>query len=151
MVSAYAEYRPPDAPPMWQAYENEIRDVRSRLAASTLIVAEDAGRLVGAVTFYGDGTREPHGKWPPGCAVFRLLAVHPEARGRGIGRLLTDECLRRARAAGRTAMCLHTTNLMTIARTMYERMGFVRVPDHDFYPVPSFHVMAYRLPLTPAR
>jgi ribosomal protein S18 acetylase RimI-like enzyme len=151
MVAAYAEYRPPDPPPMWDAYEQEIRDVRSRLADSTLIVAEDAGRLVGAVTYYGDGTKEPHGRWPHGCAVFRLLAVHPEARGRGIGRLLTNECVSRARAAGRTAMCLHTTTLMSVAQAMYERMSFVRMPAHDFYPVPEFQVMAYRLPLTPAR
>jgi ribosomal protein S18 acetylase RimI-like enzyme len=151
MVAAYAEYAPPVPPPMWRAYEEEIRDVRRRLADSTLIVAEDAGRLVGAVTYYADGTREPHGRWPPSSAVFRLLAVHPDARGRGIGRVLTEECLGRARAAGRTAMGLHTTHLMTIARTMYERMGFVRVPEHDFYPVPDFQVMAYRLPLSRAR
>ena len=83
--------------------------------------------------------------------MFRLLGVHPDARGRGIGRLLTEECLRRARRAGRGAMGLHTTQPMAIARTMYERMGFVRMPEHDFYPVPGFHVMAYRLPLSPTR
>ena len=151
MVAAYTEYQSPLPPPMWRAYEAEIRDVRGRLADSALIVAEDAGRLVGAVTYYEDGTREPHGKWPPSWAVFRLLAVHPDARGRGVGRLLTDECLGRARDAGRTAMGLHTTSLMTVARTMYERMGFVRAPQHDFHPVPSFHVMAYHLPLAPTR
>jgi hypothetical protein len=48
-------------------------------------------------------------------------------------------------------MFLHTTQLMAVARTMYERMGFTRVPEHDFSPVPGFHVMAYRLPLTPGR
>jgi GNAT superfamily N-acetyltransferase len=151
MVSAYAEYRPPDPPPMWRAYEEEIRDVRRRLGVSTLIVAEDAGRLAGAVTYYPNASDEPYGRWPSKWAVLRLLAVHPDIRGRGIGRLLTEECLRRARHAGRTAMGLHTTDLMTVARAMYERMGFVRVPEHDFYPVPSFHVMAYRLPLVPAR
>jgi ribosomal protein S18 acetylase RimI-like enzyme len=150
MVAAYAEYQSPVPSSLWRAYEDEIRDVRSRLADSTLIVAEDAGRLVGAVTYYGDAARESHAKWPPSSAVFRLLAVHPEARGRGIGRLLTEECLSRARAAGRTTMFLHTTELMAVARTMYERMGFTRVPEHDFSPVPGFHVMAYRLPLTPA-
>jgi ribosomal protein S18 acetylase RimI-like enzyme len=147
MVAAYAEYMPSDPPPEWRAYEHEIRDVRRRLDASTLIVAEDAGRLVGAVTYYAEGSKEPHGGWPPSWAVIRLLAVDPGARGQGIGRRLTEECLRRARAAGRVAVGLHTTMLMTIARQMYERMGFVRVPEHDFFPVPSFHVMAYRLAL----
>jgi ribosomal protein S18 acetylase RimI-like enzyme len=147
MVAAYQEYLPPGLPPGWRAYRDEIRDVRRRLAESTLIVAEDASRLVGAVTYYPEGAKETHTAWPPDWAVFRLLAVHPDARGRGIGRLLTEECIRRARAAGRVAVGLHTTDLMTIARAMYERRGFVRVPDLDFFPAPTFRVMAYRLTL----
>jgi GNAT superfamily N-acetyltransferase len=147
MVAAYVEFTPPNPPPMWRAYEAEIRDVRSRLDQATLIVAEDAGRLVGAVTYYPDATKEGHVPWPASWANFRLLAVHPGARGRGIGRLLTEECIARSRAAGRAAVGLHTTALMKVARAMYERMGFVRVPDLDFFPNPAFHVMAYRLTL----
>jgi ribosomal protein S18 acetylase RimI-like enzyme len=147
MVAAYAEFRPALPPPAWQAYEDEIRDVRRRLAGSTLVVAEDAGRLLGAVTYYPDATKEKNVQWPAAWAVFRLLAVHPDARGRGVGRLLTDECVRRAREAGREALGLHTTLLMNVARAMYEGMGFVRVPELDFYPAPTFRVMAYRLDL----
>jgi hypothetical protein len=36
---------------------------------------------------------------------------------------------------------------MDIARRMYERMGFVRVPEFDFHPAPGIVVMAYRLDL----
>ena len=147
MVAAYLEFTPPNAPSQWQHYLDDIRAVRRRLADSTLIVAEDAGRIVGAVTYYADGSKESAGGWPPNWAVFRLLAVHPEARGRGIGRLLVEECIRRARAAGAAAVGLHTTHLMNVARAMYERMGFVRVPERDFFPVPDFRVMAYRLTL----
>ena len=149
MVAAYVQFMPPDPPPMWREYEAEIRDVRSRLDEATLIVAEDAGRLIGAVTYYPDAPRESHVPWPATWAAFRLLAVHPDARGRGIGRQLTEECIRRARLAGRSAIGLHTTDLMQVARTMYERMGFERVPELDFRPSPTFHVMAYRLSLIP--
>lgn len=151
MVAAYEEFSPPDPPPQWLHYLDEIRDVRRRLRDSTLIVAEDGGRIVGAVTYYPDGSKETNGGWPPAWAVFRLLAVHPDARGRGLGRLLTEECIGRARAAGSAAMGLHTTHLMNVARAMYERMGFVRVPELDFFPVPAFRVMAYRLALEKAR
>jgi GNAT superfamily N-acetyltransferase len=147
MVAAYAEFTPPNPPPLWRAYEEEIRDVRRRLADAALIVAEDAGRLAGAVTYYPDATKETNTAWPASWAVFRLLAVHPTARGRGVGRLLTEECLRRARVAGCVAVGLHTTQLMNVARAMYERIGFVRVPELDFFPVPQFRVMAYRLTL----
>ncbi|HXJ78349.1 MAG TPA: GNAT family N-acetyltransferase [Candidatus Methylomirabilis sp.] len=148
MVAAYEQYIPRDAPGEVLAYREEVRDVRSRLAHATLIVAEERARLLGAVTYYPDGSREGHGGWPREWAVIRLLAVHPEARGRGIGRLLTEECIARARVGGSTAVGLHTTELMAVARAMYERMGFVRVPEFDFQPIPRLHVMAYRLDLT---
>lgn len=147
MVAAYEEYIPPGAPGQWLAYREEIRDVRARLADATLIVAQQDGDLVGAVTYYPDATRYGYVSWPRGWAAFRLLAVHPAARGRGIGRLLTDECIARARHAGRHAIGLHTTRLMTVARAMYERIGFVRAPEFDFQPAPELTVMAYRLDL----
>src|SRR5204862_7553902 len=104
-------------------------------------------RIVGAVTYYPDGSGDSHAGWPGRWAVIRLLAVHPDARGRGVGRLLTEECIRRARASGAPAVGLHTTVFMSVARAMYERMGFVRMPELDFWPIPGIHVMAYRLNL----
>ena len=147
MVAAYDEYIPPNATGEWLAYREEIRDVRRRLGYTRLIVAEERGRIIGAVTYYGDAGKDEHAGWPPGWAAIRLLGVHPDARGRGVGRSLTAECIRRARAAGRTAVGLHTTEFMAVARAMYERMGFVREPELDFRPVPGIHVMAYRLSL----
>jgi GNAT superfamily N-acetyltransferase len=155
MLAAYAQYMPePDAELLpeeraaWDGYAEEIVDVRSRVEFSDLIVAEEDGRILGAVTFYPptDGPSQNH-ELPPEWAGFRLLAVPPEGRGRGIGRLLTEECIGRARALGATAIGLHTTHLMEVARQMYIRMGFVRVPEYDFFPMPEFTVEAYRLDL----
>jgi GNAT superfamily N-acetyltransferase len=147
MLAAYEEYVPPGVTGPLLAYRREIGDVRSRLGEATLIVAEVTGRIAGAVTYYPDATREPNAPWPADWAVFRLLAVHPDARGLGLGRRLTEECIGRARAAGRAAVGLHTTEFMAIARAMYERMGFVPVPALDIRSVPLLVIMAYHLPL----
>jgi ribosomal protein S18 acetylase RimI-like enzyme len=147
MVAAYEQYIPPGSTGEWLAYREEIRDVRSRRAHATLVVAADGARILGAVTYYPDGSREGHTPWPREWAVIRLLAVHPDARGRGVGRLLTTECIGRARADGCVAVGLHTTEFMAVARAMYERMGFARVPELDFWPMPRIQVMAYRLGL----
>jgi len=152
IVRSYAQYGPPaDAPAELVAafteYQHEQRDVRGRLKDSVLIVAEMDGRLVGAVTFYPPGPEVTGEGWAPGWAGIRLLAVDPDARGAGIGRALTQECLKRARALGATTMGLHTTTLMDVARAMYERMGFERFPENDFRVTDDFVVMAYRLPL----
>jgi ribosomal protein S18 acetylase RimI-like enzyme len=150
MAAAYAEYIPPSPTGPWLEYQEEVRDVRRRLGESTLIVAAEQADILGAVTYYPDGSKGEHTGWPAGWAAFRLLGVRPDARGRGVGRLLTAECIRRARASGCPAIGLHTTELMAVARAMYERIGFERVPAHDFQPIPGVHVMAYRLDLRPA-
>jgi GNAT superfamily N-acetyltransferase len=74
----------------------------------------------------------------------RLLAVAPAARGQGIGAALVRECLRRARQVGAKTITLHTTEIMSVAMQMYERLGFVRVPELDFHPVPEVTIKGYR-------
>ena len=144
---AYQEYQATIPPEVWEGYSRDIMDVRGRLDTSELIVAEHAGSLVGAVTFYPNKSPTEQGGWPTGWTGIRLLAVHPDGRGLGIGRALMDECLRRSRKMGAHNLGLHTTELMAVARGMYERMGFIRVPEFDFYPGPGMVVMAYRLDL----
>ncbi len=146
MVEAYEQYAKNIPPEHWKAYRDDIMDVRGRLDGAELIVAELKGRLVGAVTLYLDPSKAET-SWPKEWAGIRLLAVPPRYRGKGIGKALMDECVRRARERGYKAIGLHTTDMMDVARGMYERMGFVRVPEFDFRPSPDHLVMAYRLDL----
>lgn len=144
---AYQEYQDKFSPEVWERYVRDIMDVRSRFDTSELIVAENSGGLLGAVTFYPDTSLPVQGGWPVGWTGIRLLAVRPDARGMGVGRALMEECLRRSRLTEAAALGLHTTELMSIARGMYERMGFVRVPEYDFQAGPQVVVMGYRLDL----
>jgi GNAT superfamily N-acetyltransferase len=146
LKSAYQQYEP-ILHGQWSRYLEDIVDVRGRWGDSQLIVAEDDGRLAGAVTLWlkrGQTTRE---EWPVDWAGIRLLAVHPDFRGRGIGRLLMEECIHRCRQAGVKTLALHTTTFMEVARRMYERMGFQRVPEYDYHPAPDVTIMAYKLDL----
>ena len=147
MQDAYSEYATPMGPERWERYARDITDVRTRLAISELIVAEEAGRLLGAVTYYPHTDQTSQLRWPPGWAAIRLLAVAPDGRGRGVGRALVEECLRRSRERGSVGMGLRTTELMTVAQGMYERMGFVRVPDLDAQPGSEVWAMAYSMDL----
>jgi GNAT superfamily N-acetyltransferase len=127
-------------------YAESIETTLTDPKPAAQIVAEQDGRLVGAALLYPPGTAfevaegQPTPIWPE----VRLVAVPPAARGRGIGKALLEECLRRARADGCPGLALHTTDMMQVALQMYERMGFFRTPEFDFYPAPEFQVKAYR-------
>ena len=49
-----------------------------------LLVAEDQGRIEGAVKFYPDAGQAHQGQWPAGAASIRLLAVAPAQPGPGV-------------------------------------------------------------------
>jgi GNAT superfamily N-acetyltransferase len=146
---ASQQYRDFLPPAVWKIYVEDIMDVRGRLDESQLIVAELDGHLAGTVTLYLDASRSSQEGLPRGWAGIRLLAVHPVYRSRGIGRVLMEECIRRCRDQGIASIGLHTTEMMDVARRMYEKMGFVRIPEFDVYPGPGVFVMAYRLDLKP--
>ena len=61
----------------------------------------------------------------------RAVAVHPSARGKGVGQALLDACIERAERRGRRQLCLHTAPFMAAAVRMYEAAGFVRLSEHD--------------------
>jgi GNAT superfamily N-acetyltransferase len=132
---------------VWQSYLENIMDVHSRVADAGLIVAELKGVLVGTVTLYLHPSHSTEEGWPPGWAGVRLLGVDPGYRGKGIGGALMEECIRRCRKYGIKTIGLHTSEIMDVARRMYEQMGFIRVPEFDFHPSPDVVIMAYRFKL----
>lgn len=74
----------------------------------------------------------------------RLLAVHSEARGMGVGKSLTKACIQQAKDKKHAQVILHTTNVMKIAWAMYEKMGFERSDDLDFQ-IHGFSIFGFRL------
>ena len=73
---------------------------------------------------------QPHKK--KNAAGFRLLAVSPEARGHGLGKLLSSACIDKARSGPQSQLIIHTTNSMQVAWKMYDKLGFKRSQDLDF-------------------
>jgi ribosomal protein S18 acetylase RimI-like enzyme len=73
------------------------------------------------------------------------LAVAQDARSKGVGRALVEECVARSRAAGDLRLVLWTQPSMTSAQRLYERMGFERRPDRDTPDPRGFQRLVYAL------
>lgn len=127
-------------------YAEVIRDVAARAAVATVLVAELDGTPVGSVTFARGG--QPYAEHAAADeAEIRMLGTARAARGQGAGTALTEECVRRAREAGCSAVRLSTQADMHAAHRIYERLGFLRTPERDWSPVPGVDLLTYVLPL----
>jgi ribosomal protein S18 acetylase RimI-like enzyme len=128
-------------------YAAKLADARPRHREAELLVAvDDAGTVLGTVTIALPGSPwvEVGG---PEDLEFRMLAVAPAARGRGVGEALTRRVLERASELGLKAVVLSSSRLMLAAHRLYERLGFVRTPEADWSPVPGVDLITYRLDL----
>jgi len=99
IVADYADYAGDHDPRREQAW---IAEVDGQRAGCVFCVAADAG-----------------------TAQLRILLVHPDARGHGLGHDLVQTCLEFARQAGYARLRLWTNDVLVAARRIYLKHGFV--------------------------
>jgi ribosomal protein S18 acetylase RimI-like enzyme len=127
-------------------YAAVLLDAAGRARSAELLVAVGDGKLVGTVTYCppGSGSRQVA---KDGEAEFRMLAVAEDWHGRGVARALVTACEERARSHGISRLVLCTLDSMQGAQALYRSMGFVRVPDRDWEPVPEVWLRGFSLVL----
>jgi putative acetyltransferase len=76
----------------------------------------------------------------PGVAEIKRMYVAPEARGRGVGRLVLDELETVARQLGVERLVLETGPRQPEALALYRRAGFVEIPLFGEYVGAEFSV-----------
>jgi ribosomal protein S18 acetylase RimI-like enzyme len=64
------------------------------------------------------------------------MAVAESFRGRGVGRLLTQAAIDKARELGADVLVLATSRLLPAANHLYESMGFRSVDQSEIGPLP---------------
>jgi predicted N-acetyltransferase YhbS len=104
--------------------ELRVRFARVLGAADHLaVVAEDGGSVVGLLHAFERPALEK-----PCEVVMQALVVDGQARGRGVGRALTQAAEDWARAKGSGSIVLHTQR----AQAFYAPLGYGRVATTDF-------------------
>lgn len=66
-------------------------------------------------------------------AEILTIAVRPAVRGRGLGRMLMDEALRRLHRAGAAACFLEVDRANTVALALYRSLGFAVAGERRNY------------------
>jgi GNAT superfamily N-acetyltransferase len=150
-IEAFGELASLMEPPAFAALEQALTASLADTQGATRLVAEWERAIVGSAAYYDAGAdaygnSQAGGNWPE----VRLVAVDPMARRRGVARQLMLECVRRARRSGATMLGLHTSRSMRAAIQLYQHMGFVRDPAHDFQPPGAELIEGYVLNLSHA-
>lgn len=146
-VHSYEEHAQNIPEDHWKALKKAISSETDTQSGVERIVAELNGKMVGSVVLFPAKTSAYTNaiielEYPE----IRMLAVTPEARGKGVAAALISECIRRAKVKGYQSIGLHTADYMESAVRLYERLGFKRLPQFDFEPAnDGIIVKAYRL------
>jgi GNAT superfamily N-acetyltransferase len=110
------------------AFEAELADLAQKYGPprGALLLALADGAPAGCVAMHDLGG---------GSAEMKRMFVRDTYRGRGIGQLLANGIVERARAAGYRRMRLDTSRNQTDAIRLYERVGFRRI--EPYYELPD--------------
>jgi DNA-binding MarR family transcriptional regulator/N-acetylglutamate synthase-like GNAT family acetyltransferase len=111
-----------------QSFERLVAEIAAAFRPETdrAWIATLDGRRAGCVLYVREDDR---------TGKLRTLLVEPEARGHGIGARLVDAVIAHARAEGHEALVLWTNDVLTAARQIYVRAGFLltsEAPHHAF-------------------
>jgi len=133
-----------DGTTMWVEGELDEQLVRSEAGAGQFVVAEQEGRVIGALRFQLEDSLF----WPDidgrDSAFVHRLAVSREHAGRGVSAALLQWAADRARRLGKRYLRLDCDADRLRLRALYERFGF-RL--HSFRQVGAYYVSRYELPL----
>lgn len=112
--AAFAAFEGRYTPPAFLATTPTAEQVTERFDEGPIWLAEGSGRVLGTVS----------GVPRLGELYIRSMAVHPAARGQGIGTCLLGAVEEFARPQGYQRLTLTTTPFLAAAIRLYERAGF---------------------------
>jgi len=144
LIESYIQYEKDFSEERWERYFTEVKYAVDNDNIDKLYVALLNDQIVGTVQLF------PHSNiayddfdHSINAPIIRFLAVHPNGRGQGIGRLLLDKSISYAQKQRAEAIYLHTTNLMPQAVQLYVQYGFEREKIYD-YDRENYSILCYK-------
>ncbi len=122
----------------WSIYQNDLTEENWKKLQKSLqsdetylellrisypLICENKGRQIIGMAFLVPGGN-PTEIYEAGWSYIRFVTVHPEYKGKGIGKELTKQCIDLAKQNNEQFIALHTSEMMASARQLYEHLGF---------------------------
>lgn len=121
LISVYSQLdgfpKESDQPNYYKMLAN-IGDFTNYPETELLVAVDTDNTILGAVVYFNDMKYYGSGGiaiQEQNSAGFRLLGVDTNARGKGIGKLLTQECIKKATLNKRQQLIIHSTLAMKTA------------------------------------
>lgn len=99
------------------------------LKISKCFVCEFENELVGMGFLVSSGN--PTAIFDKNWSYIRMIGVHTDHSGNGIGKEITKKCIEFAKISEEKIIALHTSELMDAARHIYEKFGFEKIKELD--------------------
>lgn len=129
-MASYGPFQQVLSPENWPQMERFISSEQSYsdlLAISKCFVCQSGKQIIGMAFWVPRGN--PTEIFQKDWSYIRMVGVHPDFRGNGLGRTLTQSCIDAAIENKEHTLVLHTSEFMAAARKIYEGMGFVQVKE----------------------
>lgn len=131
---------------MWLGVDLGFQGFEAEIASLPGRYAQPEGAVL-LLRDHGEGAADAGKAEVVGCVAMRPLTgddcemkrmyLETHLRGMGLGRTLGDAIIARAKAAGYRRMMLDTLDHMGAALTLYDRLGFQRIPPYYRNPLPG--------------
>jgi putative acetyltransferase len=122
----------------FQKFHEEIADLSLQYSEPTgcIILCYENEKSIGCVALR---------KFAEGICEMKRLYLRKEARGKGVGRILAEGIVEKAKEFGYKKMQLDTIETMKEAISLYKSMGFKEISSYRFNPVKGVIYMELEL------
>jgi len=122
----------------FQNFQHELANLETIYTNpfGSLILADDKGRYIGCV-----GLR----RFGAAISEMKRLYIRPEARGKGLGLILCQKIIAKAKALGYQKLRLDTLPTMKTARQLYNDLGFYSIEPYYENPIQGTTFMELKL------
>ncbi|WP_160719317.1 GNAT family N-acetyltransferase [Bacillus sp. USDA818B3_A] len=135
LVESYQQYEHEyNNAQVWEEYLTNIKASVDNPDVEKILIAKSEDKILGTLQLFSSSDKAyQRPELQISSPIIRLLAVHPDARGRGIAQELLKAGLQYARSQGVKQLYLHSGDKMQRAIRLYEWFGFKRDHAKEFF------------------